>query len=38
MSLDDIRYSDAGTNFVSLLSSYDKYFGPWVKPWRNVDN
>lgn len=38
MSLDDIRYSDAGTNFISLLSNYDKYFGPWVKPWRNVDD
>jgi len=38
MSLDDIRYSDAGANFISLLSDYDKYFGPWVKPWRNVDN
>ena len=38
MSLDDIRYADAGTNFISLLSDYDKYSGPWVKPWRNVDN
>lgn len=36
MLIDNIRYADAGANFVGLLSNYDKQFSSWVKPEKNV--
>ena len=34
--LDDIRYGDAGANFLNLLSQYQKQYGIWVKPEENL--
>lgn len=34
--VDDIRYGDAGANFLHLLSQYQKRYGIWVKPEKNL--